>query len=175
MTIHFQFTLEDYQDAFRAHLRKGASASVRWMLKIITVAGFLLIAMGIVMLATGQRNLSTWLTPGVLGCLWVWIGTGRNYRRVAKSQFTKNPALRQPRTVEITSDGIKTDAGIASGDTRWAAYLNFVESDKVFLLYTSPGCFVIIPKRVLQTSQTDELREILQTHIGNKAAAVGMA
>jgi hypothetical protein len=171
MTINFQFTLEDYQDGFRAHLRKGASLYTRWMLKIITVAGFLLVAMGILLVATGQRNLSTWLTPAVLGCLWIWIGTGRNYQRVAKSQFTKNPMLRQPRTVEITSDGIKTDAGVSSSDVRWEAYLRSVESDKVFLLYTSPACFVIIPKRVLQPSQTDELREVLQTHIGNNAAA----
>jgi hypothetical protein len=174
MTINFQFTLEDYQDGFRAHLRKGASLYTRWMLKIITVAGFLLVSMGILLVATGQRNLSTWLTPALLGGIWVWIGTGRNYLRIAKSQFAKNPALRQPRTVEISSDGIKTDAGIASSDTRWAAYLKFVESDRVFLLYTSPATFVIIPKRVLQPSQIDELRQFLQAHIG-KDAAVAVA
>lgn len=169
MTINFQFILEDYQDAFRAHMRKGASLSTRWTLKIITVAGFLLVAMGIVLVAAGQRNLSTWLTPALIGCMWIWIGMGR-YPRAAKSQFTKNPMLQQPRTIEISADGVKTDAGVASSDMRWQAYLRFLESDKVFLLYTSPACFVIIPKRVLQPFQTDELRQILQTHIGKKAA-----
>jgi hypothetical protein len=174
MTIDFQFTLEDYRDAFRAHFKKGASLYARVMFKVCAVGGCLLMIMGVALFATGERRLNVWLVPAVLGAVWFWIGIGGSYNRAGKAQFEIYPSLRQARRLEIGSQGINTDAGIASSNLSWNAYLRYVESDKVFLLYTAPGCFVIIPKRVLQPSETDELRQALQTHIG-KIAAVAVA
>jgi len=48
--------------------------------------------------------------------------------------------------------------------------MRYVECDDTFLLYSSPACFMIIPKRVLQPEQVAELRQLLQTHIGKNAA-----
>ena len=174
MTIDFQFTLDDYRDAFRAHFRKGASSFSRLLLKAAIVGGCLLIGMGVFLVAMGERRPNVWLVPALLGAVWLWIGIGGTYKRAAKAQFEKNPALRQPRRVEFSSQGIKTDAGVASSDVSWKAYLRYVESDKVFLLYTSPGCFAIIPKRVLQPGQAEELGQLFRSHIG-AAAAVARA
>jgi hypothetical protein len=60
--------------------------------------------------------------------------------------------------------------GMSSSQQSWKSYLRSVESKECFLLYTSPGCFNIVPKRVLQPAQVDELRELLRTHIGKEAA-----
>ena len=170
MILNFQFTLDDYRNAFRAHYRKGASAFTRWMLKLVLVVGVLLILVGVLFLITGQRALNVVLTPFLLGAFWTWLGMGMTYRRSARAQFTKNPVLREPRRVEFSDDGVTTDAGIASSQVSWKAFLRYVESKETFILYTSPACFVIVPKRVLQPDQVNELRRLFQTHIGKDVA-----
>jgi YcxB-like protein len=45
-----------------------------------------------------------------------------------------------------------------------------VEAKECFLLYTSPACFSIIPKRVLQPAELDDLRQLLKMNVGKTAA-----
>jgi hypothetical protein len=170
MIVNFQFTLDDYRNAFRAHYRKGASAYRRWMLRLVLVIGVLLLLASILIVITRQGPLKAALPPFLLGAAWIWIGMGKVYLLSARSQFAKNPVLREPRRVEFSDDGVKTDAGIASSQVRWKAFLRYVESTDTFLLYTSPACFAIVPKRVLQAEQVNELRQLLQTHIGKDVA-----
>jgi hypothetical protein len=166
MVLTFQFTLDDYRNAFRAHYRRGASAFTRWTLRLSLVIGVLLLLVVALFIITGQRALNVVLPPFILGVLWTWIGMGKTYQRSARSQFVKNPVLREPRRVEFSDSGVKTDAGIASSQVSWQAFLRYVESNETFLLYTSPACFVIVPKRVLQSEQVNELRQLLQIHVG---------
>ena len=171
MPIEFQFTLDDYRKAFRAHIKKGASAFTRWILRLCIPFGAFLLLGGISLLMNGQRAMNVVLPPFALGALWIWIGMGGSYWLSARKQFAKNPALRQPRRVEINDAGVQIDAGVASSQQSWQAYVRYVESKDSFLLYTSPACFNIVPKRVLQPEQVNELRETLKSNIG-KAAAV---
>jgi hypothetical protein len=170
MIVDFQFTLDDYRNAVRTHYRKGASAYTRWMLKLTLIIGVLLLLAGVLLVITGQRALGVVLPPVLVGALWTWLGMGKTYLLSARSQFVKNPALRQPRRVEFNDDGVNTDAGIASSQVTWKAFLRYVESIETFLVYTSPACFVIVPKRVLQPEQVNELRRLFQTHIGKDVA-----
>lgn len=168
--VNFQFTLDDYRNAFRAHYKKGASAFTRWMLRLALVIGVLFLLVSVLFVITGQRALNVVLTPFLLGAFWTWLGTGKIYQLSARNQFTKNPALREPRRVEFSDDGVKTDAGIASSQVSWKAYVCYVESADTFLIYTSPACFVIVPKRVLQSEQMNELRRLLQSHVGKNVS-----
>jgi YcxB-like protein len=170
MILHFQFTLDDYRNAFRAHYQKGASALTRWTMKLILVIGVIFFLFGILLLLTGQRAPNVVLYPLLLGAFWTWIGLGKTYQLAAKKQFTKNPVLREPRSIELNDEGVTTDAGIASSQVSWKAYLRYVESKDTFLLYTNPACFIIVPKRVLQPEQVNELRQLFQAHIGKEAA-----
>jgi hypothetical protein len=174
MIVNFQFTLDDYRNAFRTHYRKGASAYTRWMLKLTLIIGVLLLLAGVLLVITGQRALGVVLPPVLVGALWTWLGMGKTYLLSARSQFKKSPVLREPRRIEFSDDGVKTDSGIASSQVSWKAILRYVESSDTFLLYTSPACFAIVPKRVLQPEQVIELRQLFQTHIG-KDAAVAVA
>lgn len=174
MTLHFQFTLDDYRNAFRAHYQKGASKLTRWTMKLLLVVGVIFFLFGILLFLSGQRAPNVVLFPFLIGAFWIWIGSGRAYIFSAKKQFAKAPALREPRTIELNDEGMTTDAGVASSKTSWKAYVRFVESKDSFLLYTSPACFNIIPKRVLQPEQVTELRQLLQAHVG-KDVAVAVA
>lgn len=174
MVIQFQFTLDDYRNAFRAHCKKGASRLTRWTMKLLLVVGVIFFLLGILLFVTGQRTPNVVLMLFFLGAVWIWVGSGQTYMLSAKKQFAKAPALREPRTIELNDDGMTTDAGVASSKASWQAYMRFVESKDSFLLYTNPACFNIIPKRVLQPEQVDELRQLLQAHIG-KDVAVAVA
>ena len=144
----------------------------RWMLRVVLVVGVLFLLLSVLFVITGQRALNVVLPPLLFGAFWTWVGMGKTYLLSAKSQFAKNPVLREPRRVEFSNDGVKTDAGIASSQVSWKAFLRYVESTDTFLLYTSPACFAIVPKRVLQPEQVTELRGLLQNHI---AKDVGVA
>jgi hypothetical protein len=170
MIINFQFTLDDYRNAFRAHYRNGASAYRRWMQRLVLVIGVLLLLASILMVINRQGPLNAALPPFLLGAAWIWVGMGKTYLLSARSQFAKSPALREPRRIEFNDEGVKTDSGIASSHVSWKAFLRYVESSDTFLLYTSPACFAIVPKRVLQPEQVNELRRLSQTHIGKDAA-----
>jgi hypothetical protein len=170
MIVNFQFTVGDYRNAFRAHYRKGASAYTRWMLKFALVVGVVSLLVGVLFVITGQRALNVALPPFIFGALWIWIGTGKIYQLFGRNQFAKSPAMREPRRIEFSNDGVKTDAGIASSQVTWKAFLRYIESRDTFLLYTSPGCFAIVPKRVLQPEQVNDLRRLLQTHVGKDVA-----
>lgn len=170
MIVNFQFTFNDYRNGFRAHYRKGASVFTRWMLKLILVIGVLLILLAVLFVITGQRALNVVLPPFLLGALWTWLGIGKTYQLSARNQFAKSPALREPRRIEFNDEGVKTDGGIASSQVSWKALLRYVKSRDTFLLYTSPACFAIVPKRVLQPEQVNELRRLFQTHIGKDVA-----
>ena len=123
MVMNFQFTLDDYRNAFRAHYRKGASAYRRWMLRLVLVIGVLLLLAGVLIVITRQGPLNAALPPFLLGAAWTWIGMGKIYLLSARSQFAKSPALREPRRIEFNDEGVKTDAGIASSQVSWKAYL----------------------------------------------------
>ncbi|HEU4416527.1 MAG TPA: YcxB family protein, partial [Candidatus Angelobacter sp.] len=155
MIVNFQFTLDDYRNAFRAHYRKGASVFTRWMLKLALVIGVLFLLLSVLFVITGQRALNVVLPPLFLGAFWTWIGMGMTYQLSARNQFAKSPALREPRRVEFNDEGVKTDAGMASSQVSWKAILRYVESADTFLLYTSPACFAIVPKRGLQAEQVN--------------------
>jgi hypothetical protein len=170
MIVNFQFTLDDYRNAFRAHFQKGASVFTRCALRLGLVIGALFLLAGILLVITGQRALNVVLVPILIGAFWIWLGTGKIFMLSARSRFAKNPTLREPSRVEFNDDGGKSDAGFACSQAEWKAYLRYVESKDTFLIYTSPACFVIVPKRVLQPEQVDELRQLFQTHIGKDVA-----
>ncbi len=52
-----------------------------------------------------------------------------------------------------------------SSDVEWKNYVRAFEGKNQFLLYTSPACFNIIPKRVMTQEQLLELQRLLKQNI----------
>jgi hypothetical protein len=64
--------------------------------------------------------------------------------------------------VKFNEDLIHVEGTNSSGDMKWAAVKRFSENGKVFLVYLAPSKFMVLPKRVFQPGQADELRALLQ-------------
>jgi len=56
-------------------------------------------------------------------------------------------------------------------DVKWTNFIRFLESNTVFLLYTSPACFNIVPKRAFAPGEIDLFRGLLQDKLGVTMAA----
>jgi hypothetical protein len=58
-------------------------------------------------------------------------------------------------------------------DVEWTNFIRFLESKTLFLLYTSPACFNIVPKRALAPQETDSFRGLLKEKMGATMATHG--
>ena len=56
-------------------------------------------------------------------------------------------------------------------DVEWTNFIRFLESNTLFLLYTSPACFNIVPKRAFTPGETESFRGLLQEKLGVTMAA----
>jgi len=83
----------------------------------------------------------------------------------ARTQYLQQPAARGPRTMELSSTGVhwRWDGGQA--DVEWKNFIRILESKNLFLLYTSPACFNIVPKRALTPEETTEFRDLFERHL----------
>jgi len=100
------------------------------------------------------------------GLILLWVGILRGVPRWnARKQFLKQPGAQGQRTVLIDDSGIHWRWNGGSSDIAWKNYVRSLEAKKQFLLYTSPACFNIIPKRVLTPEGLLELRSLLKQNI----------
>jgi heme/copper-type cytochrome/quinol oxidase subunit 2 len=125
------------------------------MIRIVLAAVLLAPAIDIAFFLTDhlQGSLASALTSRLilivvwLGFLWVipwWT---------ARTQFQKQPSAQGPRTMTLDTKGVnwQWDGGY--------------EAKNQFLIYSSPACFNIVPKRSLSPGELSGLRELLRQNI----------
>ena len=67
----------------------------------------------------------------------------------------------------IDAEGVHWRWNGGSSDVAWKNYIRGLEGKDQFLLYTSPACFNIIPKRVLTQEGVLELQGLLKKNISD--------
>jgi YcxB-like protein len=83
-------------------------------------------------------------------------------------RFSGRPELAQECTVNIDEAGIAFNGPISRAQWTWAAFIKSIEAEHIFLAYLSPCAFVILPKRLLESGQSNELRELLSRNLPTK-------
>ena len=82
--------------------------------------------------------------------------------------FKANPLLSQPRTMELSDEGLTLRTETFSSVRVWSHFLFFYETPIAFLLFDSSRSAEILPKRAFATpDQLNEFRAFAQSHIGN--------
>jgi hypothetical protein len=152
MEIQYVLTQRDFQEAMYAH--RKARTFTRWFYRILTVF-VILISLLIVLGALGaaaQHSAHAFtsfsplliLTVGWAALLWLmpmWM---------ARNQFRNQPGVQGGRIVSIDEAGIRSRWNGGSSDAEWKNYIRYFEAKNQVLLYTSPACFNILPKRAFQ-------------------------
>jgi hypothetical protein len=99
-----------------------------------------------------------------LSIVWAAIVWGHP-RWNARRQFLKQPGVHGPRKVSLDATGVHWRWNGGSSDIDWKNYVRSLEGKNQFLLYTSPACFNIIPKRALEPGRLNEVRALLNQNI----------
>jgi hypothetical protein len=164
MQIDYELTQKDFTDSFAAHRNRNIVS--RWLMRLFmsfaVVVGVFL-AFGLIVKPNAQDTKN--LMPFFL-LIFLWIGVLRVLPRWnARRQFLKQPGAQGSRTVLIDASGVHWRWNGGSSDIAWKNYVRSLEGKNQFLLYTSPACFNIIPKRNLTPEGLLELRALLKQNV----------
>ena len=108
------------------------------------------------------------LTVPILAVVAILAGIFLPYLRILR-MFKKSPALRRPRRVTLTSEGMRMEAEDASGEYKWALFWRIRETYKCFLLFQTTHSATYIPKRCFSSpEEISRFREILRTNFRGK-------
>jgi YcxB-like protein len=169
MKISYRITREDFIDAQKLHRSKGHSAVVRAIrlgAKLVAVAIFLILLAWVVI--SGDRGLWPSLAPlFILGIIWafaMWVWAPFYWRRC----YAKDRRLQHDFTADISEDGIHLESLDFDAKLKWALYLRFLESDRVFLLYQTNRMFNLLPKAAFGPGEIEEFRQLAHRKLPDK-------
>ena len=164
MEVTYELTQKDFHDSFVAH--RNRSALSKWSYRLLAIIAFLFVGIGLigVMTRPSSKALADLARLSILALFWVglvWVIPWWN----AKNQFSKQPAARGSRTMVLDNAGIHWQWNGGSGEVEWRNFVRWVECDTEFLIYSSPACFNIVPKRALASEQLTEFRALLAQNL----------
>lgn len=167
--ITYDLTQRDFYDSLIAH--RGRSSVSKWSFRLAFGLIFLLPALGLAILEIiPKTTLATVVPLFVLAAFWAIFMWGVPWWS-ARTQFLQQPSAQGSKTMALDQSGIHWRWKSGQADVEWTNFIHFLESQTVFLLYTSPACFNIVPKRALSPEQTESLRDLLSEKLGAVSAA----
>jgi len=153
----------DYVDAQRLHSRAR---------RVIAIMGVVVLLLG---LAVTILNVMAWLNgsisagdaalfPFLVGLLLAYLFVLRpwSWRRT----YRKHPALHEPVSIDLGDDGLAYASDHGEGELPWRMFIKWREGKRLFLLYSAPNLFHIIPKRTLEADRVESLRSLLSEKLG---------
>jgi hypothetical protein len=164
MQIDYELTRMDFTESFAAHRNRNKVG--KWVTRLfmsLTLVLAAILVFGLVVKSNAQdaKTLMPYFVVVIL-----WIGLTRILPRWnIRKQFLKQPGAQGPRTELVDAAGVHWRWNGGSSDIAWKNYIRAVEGKNQFLLYTSPACFNIIPKRALTQEGLLELQGLLKQNI----------
>jgi len=92
----------------------------------------------------------------VFGFLWFFV-----LRRLTRRMFQAQPSLMRPKTLELNDGEATITDALTRLSYKWPAFVRFIETRNIFLLYISEVTFHIVPKRSFSTPE--EVAEFRRT------------
>jgi len=164
MEIHYELTKPDFTEAYTAHHNRSTVS--KWARRLfigILVAVVALVFLGFLVKPSAKAAKD--LVP-FFGIVAMWIVVLWFFPRwMMGRQFTKQPGAQGLRTLMLDARGAHWKWNGGSSDVEWKNYIRSVEGKGQILMYTSPACFNILPKRAVGDEQLLQLRNLLQQNI----------
>ena len=158
MKLHVRITFDDYREANRLH--RVGSFWTRWSSRAILLVGGLFIIAGLMIFFFAPnetwRGLFPFLGGGlmVFSCKLLPVLTQRH-------EFGRNSCFQHESSLDISEESIRIDNPSAKSEHQWNSIRRWLENDAMFLLYTSPRLFMMLPKRAFEPVEADEFRKLL--------------
>jgi hypothetical protein len=162
MEISYELTQKDFTESFAAHRHRRSA--VNWIRAVafwVTILGLAFLLFG----AIRTGNTRALMPLFILAIFWLLILGGLPLSISARRQFLKQPGAHGPRTAVFDAAGTHWRWNGGSSDVEWKNYIRSLEGENQILLYTSPACFNILPKRAMTPEQLGDLRSLLNQNI----------
>lgn len=168
MEITYELTQADFVDSFIAHRKRTALA--KWWFRLIACCAFVLAALAVLplLLRTSHYTILSLVQALGLTAFWGILVWGYPWW-FARQQYSKQPKAHGTRELIADAEGVHLSWNGGSAKMEWNNLVRYLESKDQFLLYTSPACFNIVPKRALTPGQISEFRLLLVEHISQRS------
>lgn len=149
------------KDVFEAQVKHGGL----WV-KLQPMIGVFVLAASLVSLILDPKQLPTFVGGIVAGLfltfflkLQVWLSLRGDNR------------LRDQFEATISDSGIDVSSSKAASKYDWSAFVRYVETKNLFLVYQAPQVFNVFPKRVFAAEELDAFRSLLDQRLGAASIA----
>ena len=162
MKIVCRYTIDDYAEAHRLH-RKGSiwrqwDRFVGWLFFLLCAgAGLLIVASN----PHPYRIALPSLGLAVFWALLLFVFPGLRMRYI----FKRSPYFNQESSFDISEDGILNENPNMRSQRNWNLFTRWAENGRLFMIYSSPVQFVLLPKRSFAAGDIEQLRELLRRKI----------
>ena len=151
MQINFQLSFDDYRAAQGLHSTRSTWARINYLMNYYLSPLF-----GV--LAFAQAIALDWSKSAAGPTLWVVLGAylfvGPLYLRVRlKRSYKRTSTGSGVCTLTMVEDGILAETSNTESKIGWAAIQYSRENERLFMLYTAPAKFIVIPKRACSAEQ----------------------
>ena len=175
MRYDYVLRFDDYQDSQKLYLRHRRSAAIFYYcyVWVLPIVGLLACAMFIATIYGFHPELRSPFAGFAAAGLWLalfipvmqFFGRRRCWKRmVPVGMKGKAKSVEIPASFEFNEEQvISAIPGKSEGRFFWPVILDFIEDDKIALLFVHKKRFLFIPKRAMPTEVWDELRKVSAT------------
>jgi hypothetical protein len=165
--LEFTLTLADFKAARALHRRQKLSR------RLISWAGPILLVISIVGLVAGSLmsnlTLASQSFGGVACAIVLTVGmpirNALSVRRSFNRLFHTGHKDRRS-AIEIDDEHISRQlSGMSKLKVLWTGVYDFIQDDRVALIYTNKDCFLIIPSQAKSRNQCAELDSLIARHV----------
>lgn len=174
--LEIKYTVEDYVRSMDFMQRRFFIFKYLPYLMIIGAIVFTVVYLSYA--PTLESGLNILLTPVnatpilimlVIG-LWFMFLPNPLLRWNISRQMKSSPALQQTNTFSLDEKGIKWSGHLGSGEIKWGAIVESVETKSDFFFFTSDKFAHFVPKRAfVSEEQQNQLRTLAKNNLGDKA------
>jgi hypothetical protein len=160
MNITYQLTLNEYQEAVNFHYK-----NTKRPVFVSLFVGFATFMMLVGTDFTNTRAVIDNILLVFFALSFYILFTRMITAYQAKKVYKKSDILSKEVTLHIAGKGIKQDKNDNIRTIDWKYFLKWIENEKYYIIYTSRYQFNVIPKRVMDEKQQEELSQYLKKYI----------
>lgn len=160
MNIHYQLTLNEYQEAANFHYKTGK--------RPLLVAVFIGMATFMMLVGTDFSNTQEVINNILMtffALSFYILFTRMIIAYQAKKIYKNSTLLSNEVTLHISGKGIKENKMNNTKTLPWDAFTKWKKNDKYYLLYSNSYQFNVIPLRAMDEKQEEELKGYFKKYL----------
>lgn len=121
---------------------------------------------------TKPQNIPVFVIPVFLLIAWWFLEknvTRFFLKRNLEKQINSTPTLSVPQLVSFDDEGLFATNQFGSGQTKWEAIIETVETEEDFFFFTTNKFAQFVPKRFFNAEQINQIKGLAKNNLGEKA------